>query len=109
VSILGVVPFTVSLPHANLLWTVVLTIPIGLVLASAFSAIVVYAQELLPSRVGLVAGLFFGFSFGMGAVGAAVLGRVADEIGIAAVYKICGFLPLIGLLTAFLPNLRGKK
>ncbi len=109
VSILGVVPFTLALPYANLCWTVALTIPIGLVLSSAFSAIVVYAQELLPSRVGLVAGLLFGFSFGMGAVGAAALGRLADEVGIAAVYKVCGFLPLIGLLTAFLPNLRGRK
>jgi FSR family fosmidomycin resistance protein-like MFS transporter len=105
-SILGVVPFTLLLPHANLFWTVVLTVPIGLVLASAFSAIVVYAQELVPGRVGMVAGLFFGFSFGMGAIGAALLGRLADEVGIAAVYRVCGFLPLIGLLTAFLPNLR---
>jgi FSR family fosmidomycin resistance protein-like MFS transporter len=105
-SILGVVPFTLALPHANLVWTVLLTVPIGLVMASAFSAIVVYAQELVPGRVGTVAGLFFGFSFGMGAVGAALLGRMADELGIAAVYRVCGFLPLIGLLTAFLPNLR---
>jgi FSR family fosmidomycin resistance protein-like MFS transporter len=105
-SILGVVPFTLALPHVNLLWTVLLSIPIGLVLASAFSAIVVYAQELVPGRVGMVAGLFFGFSFGMGAIGAAALGRLADEVGIATVYRICGFLPLIGLLTAFLPNLR---
>jgi len=108
-SILGVVPFTLALPYANLFWTVVLTVPIGLVLASAFSAIVVYAQELVPGRVGMVAGLFFGFSFGMGAIGAAALGRLADEVGIAAVYRMCGFLPLIGLLTAFLPNMRAKK
>jgi FSR family fosmidomycin resistance protein-like MFS transporter len=107
-SILGVVPFTLALPHANLFWTVFLTIPIGLVLASAFSAIVVYAQELMPGRVGMVAGLFFGFSFGMGAVGAALLGRLADEVGIAAVYRLCGYLPLIGLLTTFLPNLRKR-
>ncbi len=105
-SILGVVPFTLALPHANLFGTVALTVPIGLVLASAFSAIVVYAQELVPGRVGAVAGLFFGFSFGMGAVGAALLGRLADEVGLAAVYKLCGFLPLIGLLAAFLPDLR---
>ena len=107
-SILGVVPFTLLLPHANLFGTVLLTVPIGLVLASAFSAIVVYAQELVPGRVGMVAGLFFGFSFGMGAIGAALLGRLADEVGIGAVYRLCGFLPLIGLLTAFLPSLRGK-
>jgi FSR family fosmidomycin resistance protein-like MFS transporter len=107
-SILGVVPFTLALPHVNLFWTVALTAPIGLVLASAFSAIVVYAQELVPGRVGMVAGLFFGFSFGMGALGAAALGRLADEVGIAAVYRVCAFLPLIGLLTAFLPNLRAK-
>jgi FSR family fosmidomycin resistance protein-like MFS transporter len=105
-SILGVVPFTLLLPHVNLFWTVLLTVPIGLVLASAFSAIVVYAQELVPGRVGTVAGLFFGFSFGMGAVGAALLGRMADEMGIAAVYRACAFLPLIGLLTALLPDLR---
>jgi FSR family fosmidomycin resistance protein-like MFS transporter len=108
VSILGVVPFTLLLPRTNLFWTVVLTVPIGLVLASAFSAIVVYAQELVPGRVGMVAGLFFGFSFGMGAVGAALLGRMADDLGIAAVYRLCGFLPLIGLLTAFLPDLRKR-
>jgi FSR family fosmidomycin resistance protein-like MFS transporter len=105
-SILGAVPFTLLLPHVDLFWTVLLTVPIGLVLASAFSAIVVYAQELVPGRVGTVAGLFFGFSFGMGAVGAALLGRMADELGIAAVYRVCAFLPLIGLLTAFLPDLR---
>jgi FSR family fosmidomycin resistance protein-like MFS transporter len=107
-SILGVLPFTLALPHADLFWTVALTVPIGLVLASAFSAIVVYAQELVPGRVGMVAGLFFGFSFGMGAVGAALLGRLADEVGIAAVYRVCGYLPLIGLLTALLPNLRTR-
>ncbi|QJW93205.1 Fosmidomycin resistance protein [Frigoriglobus tundricola] len=108
VSILGVLPFTLILPHASLFWTTVLTIPIGLILASAFSAIVVYAQELLPSRVGTVAGLFFGFAFGMGALGAAALGRLADETDIAHVYRVCSFLPLIGLLTAFLPNLQKK-
>lgn len=109
VSILGVVPFTLLLPHADLFWTVLLTVPIGLVLASAFSAVVVYAQELVPGRVGTVAGLFFGFSFGMGAVGAALLGRMADAWGIAAVYRACAFLPLIGLLTAFLPDLRRNR
>jgi FSR family fosmidomycin resistance protein-like MFS transporter len=105
-SILGVLPFTLLLPHANLFWTTVLTVPIGLILASAFSAIMVYAQELLPSRVGMVAGLFFGFAFGMGGVGAAFLGWLADWTSIGFVYKVCAFLPLIGLLTAMLPDLR---
>jgi FSR family fosmidomycin resistance protein-like MFS transporter len=105
-SILGVLPFTLILPHADLFWTTLLTIPIGLVLASAFSAIMVYAQELLPSRVGMVAGLFFGFAFGMGGVGAAVLGWLADRTSIEFVYQVCSYLPLIGLLTAFLPNLK---
>jgi FSR family fosmidomycin resistance protein-like MFS transporter len=107
-SILGVLPFTLALPHVNLFWTTVLTVPIGLILASAFSAIMVYAQELLPSRVGMVAGLFFGFAFGMGGVGAAVLGWLADQTSIGYVYRVCAFLPLIGLLTALLPNLRRK-
>ena len=108
-SILGVLPFTLMLPHANLFWTTVLTVPIGLILASAFSAIIVYAQELLPSRVGMVAGLFFGFAFGMGGVGAAVLGWLADRTSLGYVYRVCTFLPLIGLLTAFLPNLHRKE
>lgn len=107
-SILGVLPFTLALPHADLFWTTVLTVPIGLILASAFSAIMVYAQELLPSRVGMVAGLFFGFAFGMGGIGAAVLGWLADQTSIGYVYQVCAFLPLIGLLTALLPNLRPK-
>jgi MFS transporter, FSR family, fosmidomycin resistance protein len=112
VSILGVLPFTLVLPHVNLFWTAVLTVPIGLILASAFSAIIVYAQELLPSRVGLVAGMFFGFAFGMAGIGAAVLGWMADHYGIETVYQICAFLPLMGLLTYFLPNLEhgaGRK
>jgi len=104
-SILGVVPFTLLLPHANLFWTGILTVPIGLILASAFPAIVVYGQDLLPGRTGMVAGLFFGLAFGMGSVGAAVLGRLADHLGINFVYQICAFLPLIGLLTGFLPDL----
>jgi FSR family fosmidomycin resistance protein-like MFS transporter len=104
-SILGVLPFTLLLPHANLFWTGVLTVPIGLILASAFPAIVVYAQDLLPGRTGTVAGLFFGLAFGMASVGAAVLGRLADHIGVDAIYRICAFLPLIGLLAAFLPDL----
>jgi FSR family fosmidomycin resistance protein-like MFS transporter len=104
-SILGVLPFTLLLPHANLFWTTLLTIVIGLVLASAFSAIIVYAQELVPGRTGVIAGLFFGFAFGMGGLGAAVLGELADHIGIEAVYGICAFLPAIGLLAWFLPSI----
>src|SRR5580700_2725602 len=104
VSILGVLPFTLLLPHANLFWTTLLTVPIGLILASAFPAIVVYAQDLLPGRTGTVAGLFFGFAFGMGSVGAAALGALADHIGITLVYQLCAFLPLIGLLAGFLPD-----
>jgi FSR family fosmidomycin resistance protein-like MFS transporter len=109
VSILGVLPFTLALPYANYFWTVALTIPIGLILASAFSAIIVYAQELLPSRVGTVAGLFFGFAFGMGGLGAAVLGALADRTSITFVYQVCSYLPLAGLLTGFLPNLAKTK
>ena len=103
-SILGVLPFTLLLPHANLLWTSVLTIVIGVVLASAFAAILVFAQELVPGRTGMISGLFFGFAFGMGGVGAAVLGQLADHIGIEAVYRICAWLPAIGLLAWFLPR-----
>jgi MFS transporter, FSR family, fosmidomycin resistance protein len=103
-SILGVLPFTLLLPYANLFWTPILSVVIGLILASAFSAIVVYAQELVPGRVGLISGVFFGFAFGMGGLGAAVLGQMADVIGIEAVYRLCAFLPAIGLLAAFLPD-----
>jgi MFS transporter, FSR family, fosmidomycin resistance protein len=103
-SILGVLPFTLLLPHANLVWTAVLTVPIGMILASAFPAIVVYAQELMPGKTGTVAGLFFGFAFGMGGVGAAVLGWFADRYSITAIYEVCAFLPIIGLLAAFLPS-----
>ena len=105
VSILGVLPFTLLMPYANLRMTEVLTVVIGLVLASAFSAIVVFAQELVPGRVGTIAGLFFGFAFGAGAVGAALLGMLADATSIDVVYRICAFLPAIGLLTYFLPDL----
>jgi len=105
ISILGVLPFSVLLPHANLLWTAVLTVPIGLILASAFPAIVVYAQELMPGRTGTIAGLFFGFAFGMGGVGAAALGVLADWTSIGFVYQVCAFLPLLGLLAALLPNI----
>jgi len=104
VSILGVFPFTFALPYANLFWTQILTVVIGLILASAFSAIVVYAQELMPGRIGLISGLFFGFAFGMGGLGAAVLGRLADATSIVFVYRVCAYLPLIGLLTGFLPD-----
>jgi MFS transporter, FSR family, fosmidomycin resistance protein len=104
-SILGVLPFTLALPYVNLFWTAVLTVPIGLILASAFSAILVYAQELMPQRVGMVSGLFFGFAFGMAGLGAAILGRLADETSITYVYHVCSFLPIIGILTALLPNL----
>lgn len=104
VSILGAAPFTLLLPHVNLFWTRLLTVPIGLILASAFSAILVYAQELIPGKVGMVSGLFFGFAFGMGGIGAAVLGRVADAAGIEQVYRLCAFLPLLGLLSLLLPD-----
>jgi FSR family fosmidomycin resistance protein-like MFS transporter len=107
-SILGVLPFTLLLPHANLFWTTMLTVIIGLVLASAFSAIIVYAQELVPGRTGVIAGLFFGFAFGMGGLGAAVLGELADHIGIEAVYALCAYLPAIGLLAWFLPAIEKK-
>jgi FSR family fosmidomycin resistance protein-like MFS transporter len=108
VSILGVLPFTLLLPHANLFWTIVLTLPIGFILASAFPAIVVYAQELMPGKTGTVAGLFFGFAFGMGAIGAAVLGDLADATSIEFVYRVCAWLPLVGLLAVLLPNLEEK-
>jgi FSR family fosmidomycin resistance protein-like MFS transporter len=105
VSILGVAPFTLLLPYANLFWTGVLTVCIGLILASAFSAILVYAQELVPGKVGLIAGLFFGLAFGMGGIGAAVLGHLADKTSIHYVFHLCSFLPLLGLFTGFLPDL----
>jgi MFS transporter, FSR family, fosmidomycin resistance protein len=104
-SILGIFPFTFLLPYANLFWTGVLTVVIGTVLASAFSAILVYAQELLPGKIGTISGLFFGFAFGMAGLGAAILGQLADATSIFFVYKVCSFLPLLGLLTAFLPDL----
>ncbi|HEY7580954.1 MAG TPA: MFS transporter [Acetobacteraceae bacterium] len=108
-SILGAFPFALLLPYANLFWTGVLTVAIGLILASAFSAILVYAQDLLPGRVGMVAGMFFGFSFGLGGLGAAALGQIADWTSIDTVYRLCSFLPLIGLLTAFLPNIERRR
>jgi len=108
ISILGVLPFTLLLPYASLFWTPLLVMTIGVVLSSAFSAIVVYAQDLMPGRVGTVAGLFFGIAFGIGGIGAALLGRIADRHGIELVYRVCSFLPAIGLLTAFLPDLEAR-
>ena len=108
-SILGVLPFTLLLPHADLFWTGILSLAIGLVISSAFSAIVVYGQELLPGKVGMVAGLFFGFSFGMAGMGAAILGEIADITSIRFVYEICSFLPLLGLFAALLPNLETER
>jgi FSR family fosmidomycin resistance protein-like MFS transporter len=108
-SILGVAPFSLWLPHAGLVMTVTLTVVIGLILASAFSAILVYAQELVPGKVGLIAGLFFGLAFGIAGIGSAVLGHVADSTGIEAVYQFCAYLPLIGLLTMFLPDVEAHS
>lgn len=105
-SILGVAPFTLLLPHVGLYSTCALSILIGVIIASAFPAILVYAQELLPGKIGMVSGLFYGFAFGMGGLGSAVLGALADKTSIEYVYRLCAYLPLIGLLTAFLPNLK---
>ncbi|WP_404478984.1 MFS transporter [Novosphingobium sp. BL-52-GroH] len=107
-SILGALPFTLLLPHASLFWTGPLTVMIGLIFASAFPAIVVFAQDLVPGKIGMISGLFFGFSFGMGGVGAAVLGAVADRAGIEMVYAICAWLPAIGLLAILLPDPKSK-
>lgn len=109
VSILGAAPFTLLLPHANLFWTGVLAAIIGVIIASAFSAILVYAQELLPGKIGMVSGLFFGFAFGMGGLGSALLGILADHTSIEYVFTICAYLPLLGIITVFLPDLRKKK
>lgn len=108
-SILGVIPFALMLPYANQFWTSVLVVVIGFIFSSAFSAIVVFAQELVPGRVGLIAGLFFGFAFGFGGIGAAVLGIFADRKGIEFVYQVCAYLPLLGLLTVFLPRLPSHR
>jgi FSR family fosmidomycin resistance protein-like MFS transporter len=107
-SILGVAPFTLLLPYANLFWTTVLSIMIGVILASAFSAILVYAQELIPGKIGMISGLFFGFAFGMGGLGSALLGILADKTSIDYVYHVCAFLPLIGIITVFLPDIGVK-
>lgn len=104
VSILGALPFTLALPYLDLFWTCVMSIMVGLILSSAFSAMVVYAQELVPGKVGMVAGFVFGFAFGIGALGAAVMGGLADWIGIIAVFQICAFLPALGILTILLPR-----
>ncbi|MCC8187665.1 MAG: MFS transporter [Bacteroides sp.] len=109
VSILGVAPFSLMMPYANLFWTCILSILIGLILSSAFSAILVYAQELLPMKLGLISGLFFGLAFGIAGVASAILGNVADEYGIEYVYKICAYMPLLGLVTYFLPDIKKKN
>lgn len=109
VSILGAAPFTLLLPYANLFWCGVLSVIIGVIIASAFSAILVYATELVPGKVGMIAGLFFGFAFGMGGLGSAVLGKLADMTSVGYVFKVCAFLPLIGIVTGFLPNIEKKK
>jgi FSR family fosmidomycin resistance protein-like MFS transporter len=108
ISILGAAPFALMLPHANLFWTAVLSVVIGLVISSAFAAIVVYAQELVPGKVGMIAGVFFGLMFGFGGIGAALLGHLADLYGIAWVYSLCAFLPLAGVLTVLLPDVRER-
>jgi FSR family fosmidomycin resistance protein-like MFS transporter len=108
-SILGAAPFTLLLPFVNLTWTCALSFVIGFVLSSAFSAIVVFAQELMPGKVGAVSGLFFGFAFGIGGIGAAVLGGLADQRGIEFVYRICAYLPLLGMVAAFLPNIEHRS
>jgi MFS transporter, FSR family, fosmidomycin resistance protein len=108
-SILGVAPFTLLLPHVDLLWTAVLTVIIGLILASAFSAILVYAVELVPGNVGMISGLFFGLAFGFAGIGSAALGKLADCTSIDFVFRVCAYLPFIGLLTAFLPHIEKPK
>ena len=108
-SILGVAPFTLLLPHVGLVSTVILTVLIGIILASAFSAILVYAQELVPGKVGMIAGIFFGLAFGIAGVGSAALGHLADRTNIEFVFFVCGFLPLIGLLTVLLPDVEPQR
>jgi FSR family fosmidomycin resistance protein-like MFS transporter len=108
-SILGAAPFTLLLPYVSLFWTIVLAVVVGVIIASAFSAILVYATDLIPGKVGTIAGLFFGFAFGLGGVGSAVLGNLADHTSIEFVFRLCAFLPLIGIATAFLPNIEGRR
>ena len=105
-SILGTAPFSLLMPHAGLVWTVLLSFCVGLMLSSAFPAILLYAQELLPNKLGLISGLFFGFAFGVAGIASAVLGNMADKFGIDAVYNVCAFMPLLGLVTWFLPDLK---
>jgi FSR family fosmidomycin resistance protein-like MFS transporter len=109
VSILGVLPFTMAMPYADLFWTGILTVMIGMLTASAFPAVLVYAHEVMPGRVGLVSGMFFGFAFGLGGLGAAAMGGLADAYGIAVVYKICSFLPILGVVAWFLPDMAKEK
>jgi FSR family fosmidomycin resistance protein-like MFS transporter len=109
VSILGATPFTLLLPHVGLFWTGVLSVVVGLILSSAFPAILVYGQELMPGKVGMIAGLFFGLAFGLGGIGSAVLGHLADRTSIHFVFLVCSYLPLIGLLTGFLPKVAGRQ
>jgi FSR family fosmidomycin resistance protein-like MFS transporter len=108
-SILGVLPFTLLLPYANLFWTSILSVVIGLILASAFSTILVFAQELVPGKVGTISGLYFGLAFGLGGVGAALLGKLADATSIGFVYHVCSFLPAVGILTVFLPDIEPAR
>ena len=108
-SILGTLPFSLALPHLNLFWTVALTVPIGLILSSAFSAMVVYAQELMPGRIGMISGLFFGLAFGSGGLGAAILGTIADNTSLQFIFELCSVLPAIGLLAFYLPNTQQLK
>ena len=107
-SILGTAPFSMMMPHVGLAWTVVLSFCVGLMLSSAFPAILLYAQELLPNKLGLISGLFFGFAFGIAGIASAVLGGMADKYGIEAVYNVCAFMPLLGLVACFLPNLKKR-
>ena len=109
ISILGSLPFALLLPYVDLFWTGVLSVVIGLILASAFSAILVYAQELVPGRVGTIGGIFFGFAFGMGGLGAAALGLLADTQGIDVVYRVCAFLPLLGIVALALPDIEQRR
>ncbi|WP_432670096.1 MFS transporter [Flavobacterium sp. SM2513] len=107
-SVLGAAPFTLMLPFADLFWTGILSVVIGMIISSAFPAILVYAQELLPKKLGMVSGLFYGFAFGMGGLGSALLGNLADETSITYIYQLCAYLPLIGIVALFLPNLKKK-
>jgi FSR family fosmidomycin resistance protein-like MFS transporter len=109
ISVLGPLPFTLLLPYANFFWTGVLTVVINLVMASAFASILIYAMELIPNRIGLIGGLFYGLNFGLGGIAAAILGGLADHVGIARVYQICSFLPLAGLLAWFLPRIEERR